>query len=274
MLLVAPFLAISSPSAGFIPDLHLLVYRQQRSLGACLFQGHQLHGAWITEFDGNQSPINTLQAWVEGRSISRCFWVEASPWFQIIPAGPFPTEALAAQFMHLYGPESAHPLHAGQLPASSAQVVYAFPEFIRQEANARFGQIQFSHAGQWLAPLTDTTGESLVAIVYPGSLMLSAFKDGQLQFARQFAFHHPIDVAYYLLETANCLNMDPENLELRWMGMVEEHSPLTKACRTYFRNQAFPTASNWQLPERANEIPGHYYYHLLTTASCALSVAV
>ena len=251
-----------------------MVYRHPRCLSACLFQGHQLHGAWISELGPNETIFERLDRWVGDHVIANVHWVEAAPWFQLIPSGDFPREVLAGQFLHLFGPESAHPLVSGCLPGAEAQAVFALPDAIRVPAEARFNSVKFSHAAQWMTSIPEASGEVMVAMVFPGSFLVGAFREGKLLFTRSFSFQHPIDAAYHLLSVANALVMNPEELTLEWMGMVERKSPLTKASRAYFRNQSFPQRSGWQFPEGTAEIPGHFMYHLLTTAECASSVAV
>ena len=228
----------------------------------------------MTELGPTETIFERLERWVGGHVIARVHWVEVTPWFQLIPSGDFPREALAGQFLHLFGPESAHPLMTGSVPNAAAQAVFAVPDALRLSAEARFNSVQFSHAAQWITALPDASGEVLVALVFPGSCLVGAFREGRLLFARSFSFQHPIDAAYHLLSVANTLGMNPEDLTLEWMGMVEQKSPLTKACRAYFRNQAFPQRTDWQFPEGTAAIPGHFMYHLLTSAECVSSVAV
>jgi hypothetical protein len=271
---VDTFLTITTPALGYTPDLQLMVLHHPRCLSACLYQGHQLYGAWITELGPQETIFERLDRWVGSHAIASVHWVEATPWFQLIPPGDFPRDVLAAQFLHLFGPESAHPLETGRFAESDAQAVFALPDAIRLPVQARFSSVKFSHAAQWIGSIPSASKEVLVAIVFPGSFLVGAFRDGKLLFVRAFSFHHPIDAAYHLLSVANTLDMNPEELTLEWMGMVEQKSPLTKACRAYFRNQSFPRHTGWQFPEGTADIPGHFMYHLLTTAECASSVAV
>lgn len=76
-----------------------------------------------------------------------------------------------------------------------------------------------------------------------------------------FSFTTKEDFIYYILFTAEQLNLNPEEFELILMGDIEKESELYDIVYQYIRNVKFYVPSNANL--QLNELPSHSHFTLL-----------
>lgn len=86
-------------------------------------------------------------------------------------------------------------------------------------------------------------------------------KNKKLELFNFFSFNTKEDFIYYILFTAEQLNLNPEEFELILMGDIEKESELYAIVYQYIRNIKFyaPNNAAFQL----NEIPSHSHFTLL-----------
>jgi len=86
-------------------------------------------------------------------------------------------------------------------------------------------------------------------------------KNKKLELFNFFSFSTKEDFIYYILFTAEQLDLNPEEFELILMGDIEKESELYAVVYQYIRNIKFYTPSNDDL--KLNEIPSHSHFTLL-----------
>ena len=86
-------------------------------------------------------------------------------------------------------------------------------------------------------------------------------KNKKLELFNFFSFITKEDFIYYILFTAEQLNLNPEEFELILMGDIEKESELYAIVYQYIRNIKFYSANNNAL--QLNEIPSHSNFTLL-----------
>ncbi|MDO9275197.1 MAG: DUF3822 family protein [Lutibacter sp.] len=86
-------------------------------------------------------------------------------------------------------------------------------------------------------------------------------KNKKLEFFNFFSFGTKEDFIYYILFTAEQLNLNPEEFELILMGDIERESELYAILYQYIRNIKFYVPNNAAL--QLNEIPSHSHFTLL-----------
>lgn len=86
-------------------------------------------------------------------------------------------------------------------------------------------------------------------------------KNKKLELFNFFSFSTKEDFIYYILFTAEQLNLNPEEFELILMGDIEKESELYAIVYQYIRNIKFYTPNNDNL--KLNEIASHSHFTLL-----------
>ena len=86
-------------------------------------------------------------------------------------------------------------------------------------------------------------------------------KNKKLELFNSFSFITKEDFIYYILFTAEQLNLNPEDFEIILMGDIEKESELYTMVYQYIRNIKFYSSNNTAL--QLNEIPSHSYFTLL-----------
>ncbi len=86
-------------------------------------------------------------------------------------------------------------------------------------------------------------------------------KNKKLELFNFFSFTCKEDFIYYILFTAEQLNLNPEEFELFLMGDIEKESELYDIVYQYIRNVKFHIPNNAAL--QLNEIPSHSHFTLL-----------
>lgn len=86
-------------------------------------------------------------------------------------------------------------------------------------------------------------------------------KNKKLELFNFFSFSSKDDFIYYILFTAEQLNLNPEEFELILMGDIEKESELYDVVYQYIRNVKFYVPNNAAL--QLNEMPSHSHFTLL-----------
>jgi len=86
-------------------------------------------------------------------------------------------------------------------------------------------------------------------------------KNKKLELFNFFSFTTKEDFIYYILFTAEQLNLNPEEFELILMGDIEKESELYDIVYQYIRNVKFYVPDNAAL--QLNEMPSHSHFTLL-----------
>ena len=86
-------------------------------------------------------------------------------------------------------------------------------------------------------------------------------KNKKLELFNFFSFSTKEDFIYYILFTAEQLNLNPEEFELILMGDIEKESELYDIVYQYIRNVMFYVPNNAAL--QLNDIPSHSHFTLL-----------
>ena len=107
----------------------------------------------------------------------------------------------------------------------------------------KYGEFEFMHSTTVLVQsLSNISGESS-AIVYlnnfKGFYDLVVIKNGELLMSNTFKYDTPEDFIYYLLFTAEQLNLNPSEFKLFLLGEINKDSPVYDITYTYIKNVEF-----------------------------------
>ncbi|MGB7784694.1 MAG: DUF3822 family protein [Salinimicrobium sp.] len=137
----------------------------------------------------------------------------------------------------------------------------------------KYGEFEYRHcvsilAEEFLKLNKDTEGTKAYLNCYPGGYDLLVIKNGNLLLANSFKCKTKEDFIYYLLFTAEQLEMDTSEFELILLGKIVEDSDYYNIAYTYVKKISFLETS-FGYPYSAKEEPpkGRMQYTLLKALS-------
>ncbi|HEY0299544.1 MAG TPA: DUF3822 family protein [Arachidicoccus sp.] len=100
----------------------------------------------------------------------------------------------------------------------------------------------------------------LLLIFYPNHFIITAQKNGKLQFINSFVFSSGTDVVYYLLNTAKQLNTSISESLVTLSGLIDGDSALFQEIYKYVPHIDVDSAENATfLKENFSEYPSHFF---------------
>ncbi|HEY6979018.1 MAG TPA: DUF3822 family protein [Chitinophagaceae bacterium] len=108
---------------------------------------------------------------------------------------------------------------------------------------------------------TDNSGNKLHLVFYHTHLIISVFKEGNLQLIQNFSYKIPADVLYYVLNIFNAYELPLNETLVHASGMIDTASPLYGTLRAYI-NHFFiePADKNLFEAEIFQNYPLHYFF--------------
>jgi hypothetical protein len=115
----------------------------------------------------------------------------------------------------------------------------------------QFGTFNYKHANSILvSKLLDASknndDKKMIVNFNPGHFEIVVLQNQKLLLFNSFDYQTPEDFLYYLLFTAEQLNMNPENFKLELLGTIAEEDGFYQLAYKYIRNITFFDVSNLQ----------------------------
>jgi hypothetical protein len=169
----------------------------------------------------------------------------------------------------VFGDTNDMVLRTELLEKKSLTNIYGVPAEIEQVLSRYFEFAESGHIYSLLPGVADEAGHHLYCIFGTGELKAIVIKDGQLQAMQNFCYKTPEDVIYHLLNCCKCFDIDPDEIDIRLSGMIDESSPLYKELYKYFLLLNFDVLpEKFEYPEEIKQFPEHYFSHLYSLAAC------
>lgn len=108
-----------------------------------------------------------------------------------------------------------------------------------------------------------SSSTSINVYILPHTILVTASNKGQLILAQDYQYTTKEDVVFYVLKICEAWNLDPENVELKLSGLINEDSQLYKELYLYVRNIGFATDSF-----AVGDYPSHFFLLLKWIAQC------
>lgn len=162
-----------------------------------------------------------------------------------------------------------------KVPAHPAHNVYRMAPDVHSLFQHKFTAGKYWHLySLWLSSLKSFPPEindgqgHIQVLFYPDKMLVSVYKDGQLQLVQTFLYQVPEDVVYYLLNICRQLELSPETVALIVSGYAENDSALLTEVKKYFlhciMDEVPPTFSGSAFAP----LPAHFFSPLLKMALC------
>jgi hypothetical protein len=112
-------------------------------------------------------------------------------------------------------------------------------------------------------------GQFMYVQVYYQQISLVVFMQGRLYLAQVFPYEIPEDISYFLLNTAEQLRLDPNEVPLFVSGLVDLESPFYLELQKYFRDISMDAVPELvKLTEDFNHFPRHFFTPQIMLAAC------
>jgi hypothetical protein len=183
---------------------------------------------------------------------------------------------------HDYLKFNHHPDFGDQIQFDRLQYLDAFnifsaPEIILNTFHDRFPGARIHHfASSLIESLLITNknrdqGMVIFADVRKSWFDVLVFSGKNLIFHNSFRYRAREDFVYFLLYIMEHLNLNPETTELILLGEISKTTSLFELIYKYVRNISFGSRlRDYEYSYALDEIPGHYYYNLLSLLHCEL----
>jgi hypothetical protein len=234
---------------------------QLRIYGLDAHDNHEL----AEELEGILGTDAVLQTGIEKKTCIYNF-----PESQLVPEKHFHRDAGAALIELLHGDLSKGITLSERIQDSDQYNVYQVPAEIHGLLQQHFTNSKYWHYYTiWMICEQKQVHESSLSVLfYPNRILVSAVKDKELQLLQSYVYEAAEDVAYYLLNICQQLQLPPENTPVVLSGMIDVSSVLYTEIFKYFGKlslEAFPAAAAIPALE---EYPSHFFSPLLKLAEC------
>ena len=155
-----------------------------------------------------------------------------------------------------------------EIKSLNAKNVFALPFSIKAKLDSQFNNIKYHHSSSVLLNSLVTinknqTGKKLYAHIRETHFETIVFDGKNLLFYNTFNHHSSEDFIYYLLFVCEQLQLNPEKIELIFLGEIEKNSAIYASAQKYVRNIKFGERNeSGDYSYQLQTLPKHSYYTL------------
>lgn len=194
----------------------------------------------------------------------------AESWQVLFPAAfqsPELVESLCRFSFHLEGDVQ---FQTDELAEKTIANAWCAPTDLLDVLKEMLGQHQVCHASSGflnaamkMNEANKSPGNFLAVNVFINQLELALFKNGKLVFQNLFDFETPEDFTYYILMVCENFQLNPEKLNVKLFGDVEQEAGYCEMACTYLGNLSFGSRpSNYQYARELSQVPEHTFFGL------------
>ncbi len=163
------------------------------------------------------------------------------------------------------------------LPVLEARNVWAFPTIIHDTLLKYFASAAIHHHAsvliETLLALNKNRDEGANVYVYVRKKWFDivVINGNKLMFFNSFKYQAKEDFIYFLIYVIEQLEMNPETVQLTFLGEILKLSQIYDIANKYVRNTGFGNRPmDFKFSYVFDEIPGHFYFNLLNHYRCEL----
>jgi hypothetical protein len=163
------------------------------------------------------------------------------------------------------------------LPVLEARNVWAFPAIIHETLSKYFPNAAIHHHGSALIePLlamnkNRNEGANVYVYVRKNWFDIVVINGNKLLFFNSFKYQAKEDFIYFLIYVIEQLGLNPETVQLTFLGEILKLSQIYDIANKYVRNIGFGNRpQDFKFSYVFDEIPGHFYFNLLNHYRCEL----
>ncbi len=182
----------------------------------------------------------------------------------LIPAEFFNSDEALAHFRLQHGSVAKNAYLNIATINDAVVAVFEFKEPLKLLIENILGHCSIHHSYAAQASTSFCT-EDISLIFHKHYFNICVHKNNDLQIVRSFQFENEADVLYHIMNTLNQLKIDASECTVAVCGAIDQSSGLYKTMHEFLRNLEFLHVEN---ESTSNEIPNHYFYHLIQFRQC------
>ena len=193
----------------------------------------------------------------------------------LIPEALFIESEKESYFHFLQEKEAGEVVLTDRIEHLGIYTVYGISGICRKDLYKFFPNAGLCHISSvlieniWMI-VKNMTGCQVYLNIRDGQFDLLVFEGKQLKYCNVFKYLTAEDIAYYVIFVFEQLNLNPEEVRMNLTGNTDRFSPLYDLLFRYIRNIEFVGRNgSFNYSYVFNEVPGHAYYSLLNSISCA-----
>ena len=197
--------------------------------------------------------------------------------YSLVPQPLFDENALKDYFKFSHKLNYDEQVRFDTLPILQAYNVYALPKPIHELIKARFINYNIKHSlsslieGLLIKFKNQERSDRVYVNVRKSYIDILFFQNSKLLFNNTFKYKTSEDFAYFLLNTLEQLQLNPETIDLYLMGEIDKDSQIYELLYKYIRTIEFMERNDFFVYSYSlDELPSHYFYNLLNANTCEL----
>jgi hypothetical protein len=214
--------------------------------------------------------------WLKG-NFKETYLLLETPKATLIP-DPLYEESEKDLFLRFNHPVSSYEQTAADyLSNVEAYQIYTLPDCLKYRLDNNFKRKKIFH---FSTPLIESLlinnknsfiDNKLFVHVRATYMDIILFKGPGLRFFNSFYYTTPEDFIYYIMFVVEQLGLNPEDLQLQFLGHMDEFSDAFSVAGKYIRNIGFePRTSMFGYSYLFDKLPAHQYYNLFNVNICGL----
>ena len=167
--------------------------------------------------------------------------------------------------------ESDELIVVDEIKSLEAKNIFALPFSIKTKLDHQFKNINYHHASSALIDSLVAINKNQISKKLYAHIQATHFEtivlDGKnLLFYNTFNHHSAEDFIYYLLFVCEQLQLNPEKIELIFLGEIEKNSAIYSAAQKYIRTIKFgERTESSDYSYQLQTLPKHFYYTLFNS---------
>ena len=161
------------------------------------------------------------------------------------------------------------------LKTTDAHLIYTLPLNLHSQLKNLFPDCSLvSHSSVLIEILmilnkNHPSGKGMFVNVRKNYIDILLTKGKQLLLFNSFKYTSKEDFIYYIIYVIEQLNLNPEEVDLKFSGIIDKESTLYDIAWKYVRNIHFQDLSRaYTYSYIFNDVPGHYFFTLLNSGLC------
>lgn len=191
----------------------------------------------------------------------------------LVPKGVYEEDSKRTYLKFNTSLEGDELILADEMKALDAKNIFALPFCLKGKLDYLFPNVRYHHFSSILIEALmrqhkNQTSKKVIAHVQASHFQLIVMEGKQLLFYNTFNHHSAEDFIYYLLFVCEQLHLNPEKLDLQFIGELEKNSSIHTLTQKYVRNIQFSERGDQaDYSYQLQTIPKHSYFTLFNIFS-------
>lgn len=200
-----------------------------------------------------------------------------TPYYTLIPSALYQKESTETYLQFVNPPPRNFRFSTDHLPNLDAVTVYGISENLIQNISNKFIVTSFHHFSSVLIESllmnfkNKLEGPKVFVHIRRQNFDLIIMANQKLRLINTYHYRTKEDFAFYLMYALEQSGLNPEFVELIFLGEILKESELFEISQRYIRHISFIKNINWvKYTPPFEEVPLHFYYTLLNLQLCEL----